>query len=172
MLIAMAGLPGTGKSTLARALARRLDGAVLDKDRVRAALFPPALIEYSRPQDDLCFEVLLQAAGYLLDRHPDLPVLLDGRTFSRHVQVTRVVDAAVGMRTPFKLLLCTCAETTALARLARDRERGTHPAHNRDAALYHRIRARFEPITVPHHVVNTDQPLETCVAHALRYLTS
>jgi adenylylsulfate kinase len=39
MLIAMAGLPGTGKSTLANALANALGAAVLNKDRVRAALF-------------------------------------------------------------------------------------------------------------------------------------
>src|SRR5947209_2269421 len=46
MLIAMAGLPGTGKSTLARQMARALSGVVLDKDVIRAALFPPALVEY------------------------------------------------------------------------------------------------------------------------------
>ena len=39
MIVIMAGLPGTGKSTLARALAQRLAGAVLDKDEIRAALF-------------------------------------------------------------------------------------------------------------------------------------
>jgi predicted kinase len=43
----MAGLPGTGKSTLARVLANDLGGVVLDKDVIRAALFPAALIEYS-----------------------------------------------------------------------------------------------------------------------------
>jgi predicted kinase len=41
MLIAMAGLPGSGKSTLATCLEPRLGAVVLDKDRVRAALFPP-----------------------------------------------------------------------------------------------------------------------------------
>ena len=45
--VLFAGLPGTGKSTLARALAERLGAAVLDKDRVRGALFPGALTDYS-----------------------------------------------------------------------------------------------------------------------------
>ncbi len=35
MLIVMVGLPGTGKSTLAKALARALPGLVLNKDRAR-----------------------------------------------------------------------------------------------------------------------------------------
>ena len=35
MIVTMAGLPGTGKSTLARILAQRLPGAVLDKDIIQ-----------------------------------------------------------------------------------------------------------------------------------------
>src|SRR5262245_27920071 len=45
MLIMMAGLQGSGKSTLARHLADALPGIVLNKDTIRAALFPPALLE-------------------------------------------------------------------------------------------------------------------------------
>ena len=46
LLIAMAGLPGTGKSTLAAALAEALPAVVLDKDKLRAGLIPPDKIEY------------------------------------------------------------------------------------------------------------------------------
>ena len=52
MVVIMAGLPGSGKSTVARALAERLPATVLDKDVIRAALFAPAHVEYSRVQDD------------------------------------------------------------------------------------------------------------------------
>ena len=38
MIVLMAGLPGTGKSTLARGLASRVDGAVLSKDEIRHAI--------------------------------------------------------------------------------------------------------------------------------------
>jgi adenylylsulfate kinase-like enzyme len=52
--VLLAGLPATGKSTLARALAERLEGAaVLDKDRVRAALFPGDMVDYTTEQDEL-----------------------------------------------------------------------------------------------------------------------
>jgi predicted kinase len=40
MLIAMAGLPASGKSTIAARLAKELGGVILSKDQVQAVLFP------------------------------------------------------------------------------------------------------------------------------------
>ena len=65
MIVAMAGLPASGKSTVARLLATRLPAVLLDKDAVRGALFPSAEIDYSTAQDDLCVDVMLQVAGHL-----------------------------------------------------------------------------------------------------------
>ena len=77
MLILMAGLPGTGKSTLSRGLAPKLGGTVIDKDQVRAALFSPPDIEYSIEQDDFCMAVMLKVAGYLFRKDPSRIVFLD-----------------------------------------------------------------------------------------------
>jgi adenylylsulfate kinase len=170
MLIAMAGLPGTGKSALARALAAALPAVVLDKDCVRAALFPPEEVEYTTSQDDFCVDVLLQAAAYLLRKDPAKIVIIDGRTFSRHTQVAALVRAADHIGAPLELIECVCSAETAIERLNRDRATGCHPAANRDAALYDAVKARFEPLVIPHLVVDTDRPLETCLAACLHYL--
>ena len=50
MLVALAGLPATGKTSLAGQLAARLPGLVLDKDRIRSCLFPPEEVAYSAGQ--------------------------------------------------------------------------------------------------------------------------
>ena len=91
MIVLMAGLPGTGKTTLARELVHRSEGALLSKDEIRAALFAPDDIEYSARQDDFVMEVMLEAARFLLQNNPARKIFLDGRTFSRRYQVDRVL---------------------------------------------------------------------------------
>jgi adenylylsulfate kinase len=170
MIVILAGLPGTGKSTLARALAARLDGAVLDKDVIRAALFAPGRIEYSREQDDFVLEIMLQAATWLLAKDPRLTALLDGRTFSRRYQRERAIGFCAEIGTDWRLIECVCAEETALRRLAEDAARGAHPAANRTPELYYKVRKGWEEIEEPRLVIDTDAPLERCVVRGLEYV--
>ena len=118
MLVLMAGLPGTGKSTLSRALAAELCGTVLDKDVIRAALFPPADIEYSTDQDEFVMRVMLKVAGYILRKHPERYVFLDGRTFSRSYQLRRATGYAEAIGQPWRIIECVCSEANARRRLS------------------------------------------------------
>ena len=172
MIVIMAGLPGTGKSTLARALAQRLPGTVLDKDTIRAALFQPPHVEYSLAQDDFCQEIMLQTAGYLLTKDGELHVLLDGRTFSRRYQRERVIEFCSQVGAGSATLECVCAEQTAFGRLAEASAANTHLAANRTPGLYREIRKAWEPIDRPKLVIDTDANLDSCVDQALRFLTS
>lgn len=170
MLIVMAGLPGTGKSTLARRLAQELPAIVLDKDAVRAALFPPSEIEYSTSQDDLCVDVMLRVAGYILAKDPLKHVILDGRTFSRRYQVDRVRAFARDLGVACAFVECVCSDGTVRQRLERDVAEGLHPAANRDYEMYLAVQARAEPISGSKLVIDTDLGLEPAVQSCLGYL--
>ena len=169
MLILMAGLPGTGKSTLGRALAAKLGGTVVDKDQVRAALFSPPDIEYSTEQDDFCMAVMLKVAGYLFRKDPARIVLLDGRTFSQTYQLKRATGFADAISQPWRILECTCRESTARHRLNDD---SNHIAANRNFDLYLKVKSRFEEITYPKTIIDTEQPLESCIQIATDALCS
>jgi predicted kinase len=169
MIVLMAGLPGTGKTALARELAHRTQGALLSKDEIRAALFSSSDIEYSVMQDDFVMETMLEAARFLLQKAPTRKVFLDGRTFSRSYQIDRVLSLANELNQPWKIIECSCSDESARRRLDLEPD-ATHPARNRSFALYLAVKARFEPITYAKTVVDTDQPLEHCVEQALAAL--
>jgi len=171
MIVLMAGLPGTGKTTLARELARRTQGTVLSKDEIRAALFSPEDIEYSVKQDDFVMQVMLEAARYMLQETPDRKIFLDGRTFSRRYQVDRVLKLARELAQPWTIIECTCSDETARRRLDLEPDR-SHPAHNRTFALYLEMKAHFEPITYPRTMISTDQSPEECLQLALASVTT
>jgi predicted kinase len=94
MIVLMAGLPGTGKTTLARELAARTSGRVLSKDEIRHALFTPDEIEYSSRQDDFCLRVMLQTAGYLLEAESQSDYLSRRATVFAPLSDRDVVNAA------------------------------------------------------------------------------
>ena|SRR5580698_6515426 len=166
--VLFAGLPGTGKSTLARAMAERLDAAVLDKDRVRGALFPGALTDYTAEQDQLCMRAMLDAAVYLTERRRDDYVFFDGRTFSTRAQREEVLHAAKRAGVRWRILHLTCTDAVAEARLARHDP--TNPAQNRNSSLYRMIQQHFEPILEGKLEVDTTLGIEGQMAAVEAYL--
>ena len=166
----MAGLPGSGKTTLARELASRAGGRLLSKDEIRHALFMPEEIEYSSRQDDFCVHIMLETAGQLLDRNPSQIIFLDGRPFSRRYQIENVVSTAASLHQSWRILECVCPEEICRQRLEDQSAAGSHPAENRDFRLYLEVKSRFEEITLPKTVIDTSQPLEACIEQALAVL--
>ncbi len=170
MLIAMAGLPASGKSVLATAIQRDLDAVILDKDQLRSFLFN-GHVDYSDEQNDLCVDVSYKVAIYLLTRPSPPTVILDGRTYSKTYQVEALKRAAAAASCPLFIIECVCSESMARERLEQDK--GVHPAQDRDFNLYLKSRAAAQAILEPKLTVRTDQDdLERCKEQVLQYLAA
>lgn len=164
----MAGLPASGKSAIAQKLTSKLRAVLLDKDQVRAFLFKDN-VDYEREQDDLCVNVMYNVARYHLSKRPATPVILDGRSYSRHYQVDAVKGVAKRSNVALIFIECTCEPETARLRL--ESAKGIHLAQNRDYAMYERSRTAADVIYEPKLTLDTDNNSESeCLQMALSYL--
>jgi predicted kinase len=171
VIVIMAGLPGTGKSTLARELAERTSGRIIGKDEIRHALFSTEEIEYSSSQDDYCLQIMLETATYILRKNRTKVILLDGRPFSRRYQIENVINAACRMHQSWRILECICAEGLVRQRLEGQAVMAEHPAANRNFQLYLEVRSRFETITLAKIVIDTRNPVQSCVEQGMLAIT-
>ena len=143
-LVVVCGLPGVGKSTVSRAVADRLEAAILRTDVVRKELFDDP--EYAAAETATVYDALLaRARERLADGRA---VVLDG-TFRRRERRIEADDLAAAVGAGLRLVRVRCSEAVVEKRIA-DRE-GVSDA---DLAVYRRLRDRFEPVEMDHLVVD------------------
>jgi predicted kinase len=171
MLVVLAGLPGVGKSTLARALAARREVTVIDKDRLRDAIFPPSEVDYSDRQNVLATEVAFLVIAYILEKSPDKTIILDGKPFSRQAQREEARSIAARAGSGFRLIHCVAPDEVVRKRLEAEATREVRNlVADRTFAKYLRIKNAFESVIMPHLVIDTSGDLEAEVEALLRYL--
>lgn len=130
-LILMSGYSGSGKSVLARELARRLGAVRLSTDEVRKEPAADAP-DYSREGRRRIYTHLYERAEELLT--PGETVILDA-TFLDAEERERAVAAARRSKAQRWLLACHCAEEVIRQRLA-DRSRQGTDTSDADLAVY------------------------------------
>jgi len=167
-VVVLAGLPGTGKSTLAALLAQALDAPILDKDRVREALFGPRHVRYERAQDDFVVECLIAAAAHVERGGLARFAILDGRTFAAAGQLEALRAALAARGLGERTIEMVAEAETARARLAAQRD---HPARNRGPRLHAELAALAAPLPGPKLVLDSTHVLpEELARRALEWL--
>ena len=167
-LVALCGLPGTGKSHFAAALARRASCLMLGSDRLRKILIPRP--SYTREEHLRVFNAahalleLLLARGYrivfdatnLTERAREPLHALTGRT--------GVPLLLVQFDAPYRVV------RRRLARRARGQAHDTYS--DADWRIYCRLYPGQEPITGPHLKVDSSRRIEPMVERVARLLGS
>ncbi len=168
-LVLLGGLPGTGKSSLAKHLAEREGFIVLSSDAVRKELSgssfdskPGTAYEkgiYKPEWTEKTYDNLLLRAGEALRRGER--VLVDA-SFLKEEWREMFLDLAKEWRLPFLFFVCMIYHETADKRLSEARHFGS----DADMNIYRRMAGRWEPPSpdLGTLFLNTDRPLPVNLA--------
>lgn len=168
VVLLLAGLPGAGKSTLATALASRTGLRIVDRDRLRAELFPEGTASVAEKAAALGAVVEVVRAVCRKGQG----AIVDGMPFSRRSDLDRVASAAKEAGAEVAAVHLACAVDLAEARLAGAAPGAScHPAPDRRPGLAAEVAARFEPL--PEWVVCLDasDPPDRLLEQTLAILT-
>jgi predicted kinase len=153
-LVMLAGLPGTGKSTLARRLAEALPAVIIESDRVRQTLFdPPGYgAEESRRVHLVCHILM----GWYL-RHYYHVVYDATNLYEYHRQLVYRLAERSGARLVVAEVIAS--EDVVRQRLAPHRREPSSRENYSDADwdVYVTMRRRAEPIRRQHLRLDTSQ---------------
>ncbi|MCB9147222.1 MAG: AAA family ATPase [Caldilineaceae bacterium] len=136
-LIAIGGLPGSGKSSVARMVAQELEAVHLNSDRIRRALF--ATRAYTPEESRAVYQALYQRAADALAAGSD--VVLDA-TFAKAAYRQPIFNLARVTGTQLYFVWITCAPEVTAARLTAR----VGDVSEADVSVYHQLADQFEPI--------------------------
>jgi predicted kinase len=160
-LLQMAGVPGSGKSALARLIGRRTGAVVLDKDVLKTAVLEAGVAEDVRA-GGIAYETFFALADHLLGQ--DVAVVLDSPSFYESIPAKGSAIALARM-VPYYFIECLCIDAEELARRLHERPRlRSQP----DAPLPDGW-ATVGPLGA-YLRIDTTQPIDRCLALALDYL--
>src|SRR5689334_5746858 len=166
-LVVFAGLPGTGKSTLAEYAARALRCPLFTKDRLEAALRRSGI----GPEDKsgwAAYELLTTLADEQL-RLGQSAVLDSTATFERVRAAWR--DAAARHGAFFRVVECICSDAALhRARLA-GRDRGIPGWYEVSWDEVERVRGNYDAWSEERLVLDAVDPVDRNAAALERYLT-
>lgn len=147
VLIVILGLPGTGKTTFARALAARTGARHLNTDMLRVELGLRG--QYEETTKARVYDELLRLTRNALKQ--GTPVVLDG-TFYRQAFRDRITDLAQETGAVLKWIELTASPETVKERVSHKR-----PYSEADFAVYRKIREAFEPLKEERLSLDSDQ---------------
>ncbi len=155
----MVGLPGSGKSFLARRLQPRLQACIIETDQVRHALFHPPT--YSSAESAWVYRVCHELIGRMLRQRRS--VIFDA-TNLRERSRRDLYRIAASAQARAVVVHAVASDSVIRQRLIA-RQRNPEPGDNSDATvgIYDKLRQTEQPIRRPHLVIDTTEDLASII---------
>lgn len=162
LLLLVAGLPASGKTWFARALAEKLDAVHINSDAVRTAMGLRG--QYGPASKQQVYDAMTERGEAALKN--GRPVIVDSTFFKKTLRRPWLA-LAEKLDVPCLFIEIKIPEEAARQRLQKKRE-------DSEATwdVYLQLKAEWEEIATPHLVLDSDQlPLDEMVVLAEKFLT-
>jgi predicted kinase len=146
MIIIICGLPGVGKTTLAKELAPLVNAVLLSTDKIRKELFSRPT--YGRGERKLIYDAMILIAKYL--HKAGINCILDA-TFTRESSRLEIKKKLGLASKDFHIIECICPEDIVILRL-RQRK---HDYSDADFSVYEKMKRIYEPVNEEHITIDT-----------------
>ncbi|MBI4167810.1 MAG: AAA family ATPase [Candidatus Aenigmarchaeota archaeon] len=161
MLIIVCGLPGTGKTTIAKALSQRIGATLLRTDVIRKEMLSENT--YTEKERDSVYENMLIMADEKLRSGEDC--ILDGTFYKKSLRAG-AKRIAENNKSGFHIVECLLHEDVVKRRIT-PRKNDESKA---DFSIFLKLRKTFEPITEKHIVIDTSKDTKDCVDKIMKEL--
>ncbi|KYC44996.1 MAG: L-seryl-tRNA(Sec) kinase [Candidatus Methanofastidiosum methylothiophilum] len=150
MLVVITGLPGTGKTTIAEALARDLDAIVFSTDKIRKMIFEKPV--YNEEDKKIVYnELFSQTSKYL---NSDKNVILDGTFYSRDLR-QRAKEVGKSLSEKVIFVYCETPEELLKKRITSRKDKYS----DADYGVYLKMKEIFEEFEEDVVRINTANPV-------------
>ncbi len=163
IVVQMHGEPGSGKSTVARALAPRINAIALDKDIIKSALLGAGALEPLAASG--AYEAYFDLARDLVEQGYSL--VLDNPVYWLRVEA-RWLEVSAAMSCPPLLIECVCPDPEALLR--RLRSRNGLESQPRDPLDLKRHPGSAPTSFQPRITLDTTRPIDELIEEAVTYI--
>jgi hypothetical protein len=161
MLIIVSGLPGTGKTTFARALAERLKVPHLNSDIIRDELDKRG--QYDPETKEIIYREMYERAAAILQKGET--VIIDA-TFHKRAYREHYLKLTSTRGCPLKWIELRSDEKTIKQRVSQKRDYS-----EADFPVYQKIKKTYEALEIPHLTLSSDKfEVEEMLQQAELYL--
>jgi len=154
MLVIISGLPGTGKTSVAKVLSQHLNAERLTTDELRRRIDKHP--DYSQKHKRSVYAALMEEAGKRLQHNKN--VILDGTFFKQDMR-RRAKELSREYHESFYLIKVTCPEKIVKQRIENRYKKG-EDASEADFKVYKIIQNQFQEIKDLNFVIDTSEEKE------------
>ena len=171
-IVALVGLPLTGKSTLGYYLGKFSNLVFLDSDDVRTQIFERTTPRLPPDQEMFAKLVSYQKTHEIAMEHIQRqePVAIEG-TYSRKIYHEMLKRLARKAKVPLRVFLLESTDETIRRRLMIRNNENTNRSNLATVDDLQEIKARYEPLTdIWMITINSNQPMKVKIATIFKYL--